>query len=135
MSNVEDVKPSTPGAVPASEELDDLYAIVAGDGEINSQIAQIAVRSTKPAVASFIARLLVWLFVIQIAGFTLTYIAFLIAEFNFASGELLAGKTTEPVRIGTEGVLQAVQILLPFTTTLLGVIIGYYFRASEEDRA
>ena len=35
----------------------------------------------------------------------------------------------------TEAILQGVQVIVPVTTTLLGVAIGYYFKEEADERA
>jgi hypothetical protein len=72
----------------------------------------------RPIVASFITRSLIVLFLFQAVLLTVAYLTFV---WRYGSDAALLKQTTESV-------LEGIKSILPATTTLLGVAIGYYFR-------
>jgi|SRR3989304_5715927 len=70
----------------------------------------------KGAVAFFITKYLVWLFFGQAALLTAAYVLLVfLGIWNLASS-------------GIDQILEGIRVVLPISTTLLGVAMGYYFR-------
>jgi hypothetical protein len=67
----------------------------------------------------FITSALMWLFICQVGALTLAYIGIVV-------GAALVGTTD--LKNATNAIIEAVKVIVPVTTTLLGVVIGYYFR-------
>ena len=109
-------------AIPGSADLDSLYK---GLGLPEVTIPEhIPVEARKPVVARFITKALILLFVGQMALITFAYVGIVL----FGDKAFLDQTTS--------ALLDSVSAIVPVTTTLLGVVIGFYFReeASREDK-
>lgn len=122
---------------PRKQDLDRLVRDVAGDADEgkkkfipilsnleNPRLFSGKQESLKPQVASFIAHALVWVFVIQAITLTAAFIWFTWKTFP----------VEDDLTRTSEAVIRGIQVILPVTTTLLGVAMGYYFR-DETERA
>lgn len=87
------------------------------------EVSTEKLRASKPIVAKFITQMLLWLFVVQMAIFTVAYI--IAVYVDKSSSEIIA--------LSTEAILDGVQTIIPITTAFLGVAIGFYFRESKEE--
>ena len=109
-------------AIPGSSDLDSLYKDL-GLPEV-PEPEKIPMGARKPVVARFITIALILLFVGQMAVITLSYVYIVIF------GDRASLDQT------TSALLDSVSAIIPVTTTLLGVVIGFYFReeASRENK-
>lgn len=82
------------------------------------EIKAIPGKVSKPFMAAFITKALIALFLFQAILLTVAYLGF---AWRYGSDAALLKQTTESV-------LEGVKSIVPATTTLLGVAIGYYFR-------
>ncbi len=88
---------------------------------------EILTSARRPVVASFITKALTWLFVGQMAFITVAYVVTIL----ITSGNPNIQSQT------TQALLESVKTIIPVTTTLLGVVIGFYFReeSTQENKA
>ena len=107
-------------AIPGSSDLDSLYRGL-GLPEV-PEPEKIPMRARKPVVARFITIALISLFVGQMAVITLAYV-----------GIVLFGDKAS-LEQTTSALLDSVSAIVPVTTTLLGVVIGFYFREEVDSR-
>ena len=107
-------------AIPGSSDLDSLYKDL-GLPEV-PEPEKIPMRARKPVVARFITIALISLFVGQMAVITLAYV-----------GIVLFGDKAS-LEQTTSALLDSVSAIVPVTTTLLGVVIGFYFREEVDSR-
>jgi len=91
------------------------------DREVAAGLTAERAPHARPVVASFITKTLIYLFVLQAGFLTIAYVGVVVGSF-------LRGTSSEEMELVTEAILRAVQVILPVTTTLLGVAIGYYFK-------
>lgn len=109
-------------AIPGSSDLDSLYKGL-GLPEV-PEPEKIPMGARKPVVARFITIALISLFVGQMAVITLAYIGIVI----------FAGHNKAVLDQTTAALLDSVKVIVPVTTTLLGVVIGFYFREEVDSR-
>lgn len=109
-------------AIPGSSDLDSLYKGL-GLPEV-PEPEKIPMGARKPVVARFITIALISLFVGQMAVITLAYIGIVI----------FAGYNKAVLDQTTAALLDSVKVIVPVTTTLLGVVIGFYFREEVDSR-
>ena len=107
-------------AIPGSSDLDSLYKDL-GLPEV-PEPEKIPMGARKPVVARFITIALISLFVGQMAVITLAYV-----------GIVLFGDKAS-LEQTTSALLDSVSAIVPVTTTLLGVVIGFYFREEVDSR-
>lgn len=105
---------------PKGESLDAILSGYARGRELLESLATLEEEKApkKGKVAFFITRALMYLFVGQMALLTLLYVGLVI--FTAADKDLLQQTTNV--------VIDGITNIVPFTTTFLGVAIGFYFR-------
>ena len=101
------------------QSVDDLLGISSSREVDKIKGTEIPTQARRLVVASFITRALMWLFVGQMAVITLLHAGVVIAT----------GADKAILEQSTNAVLEGVRTIVPVTTTLLGVAIGYYFRS------
>lgn len=117
-----------PNNLPESRRVEDLlkeYDLQPAEPKTFSA-EEIPTSAKRPVVASFITKALIWLFVGQMALITIAYVVTII----ITSGNASVQSQT------TQALLESVKTIIPVTTTLLGVVIGFYFReeTAQENR-
>jgi hypothetical protein len=123
---------SIPTESPPQKPLSDLVRDLVNpppERQSTGDFQNIRLNNSRPVVGGFIARWLTIVFLGQIAIFTCAYVIVVALE---VARLWNAPPETPPITFGTEAILTAVQVILPVTTTILGVIIGYYFRTRDE---